>query len=57
MKQWIIRIVIGVSVAVTTALIMRVLGAGEFSQGLWAGTFATIVQNITGDYMEEREGK
>ena len=57
MGQSIVRIVIGVAVGVTTALIMRAMGAGEFTQGLWAGTFAAIVNHITGDYMEEREGK
>jgi hypothetical protein len=55
MVQWIVKIVIGVAVAVTTALIMRAMGAGEFAQGLWAGTLGTIVNHITGDYMEERE--
>jgi hypothetical protein len=57
MVQWIVKIVIGVAVAVTTALILRAMGAGEFTQGLWAGTLGTIVNHITGDYMEEREGK
>jgi len=57
MGQSIVRIVIGVAVGVTTALIMRAMGAGEFAQGLWAGTLGTIVNHITRDYMEEREGK
>lgn len=57
MGQWIVRILIVFAVAVTTALIMRAIGAEEFTQGLWAGTFSTIVNHMTGDYMKDREGK
>ena len=57
MRQYILIIVIGVAVVISTALIMSAIGFSEFSQGLCAGIFATIVQRITGDYLEELEGK
>lgn len=55
MKEFVTRVTVGVSVMVFVALLLRSLGVGEFSIGLWAGIFGQIAQTITGKSFEEKK--
>lgn len=52
MIKFFFRVFFSVLIGITTALIFQFLGATDFTQGLWAGTLATIANRLIYDYVE-----
>lgn len=55
MGEFIIRIIVGVFIMVSVAVILKLFNVPDFHSGIWSATFGNIAQTLTGDYIKERK--